>query len=78
MTEWINQEERLIGCVECNRTRAFMNNLQLTVNEIVQERNDLRTVLTVARLVADSPPRSAQLVRLLSSLKEKIEELDSI
>jgi len=35
-------------------------------------------IIGIARLVAYSPPRSAQMVRLLSSLKEKIEELDKI
>ena len=36
----------------------------------------LEAVVSIARLVANSPPRSAQTVRLLSKLKEKIEELD--
>ena len=35
-------------------------------------------VLSIARMVVKSPPRSAQLVRLISKLKEKIEELDRI
>ena len=35
-------------------------------------------VVKIARLVVDSPPRSAKCVRLLSKLKEKIEELDRI
>ena len=35
-----------------------------------------KEVTRIARLVADSPPRSAQLVRLLSSLQEAVEELD--
>jgi len=49
---------------------AFLNRWYFTRQE------KLRAVISVARLIADSPPRSAQLVRLLSSLKEKIEELD--
>ncbi len=36
----------------------------------------LRSIVEIARMVAYSPPRSAQLVRLVSKLKEKIEELD--
>ncbi len=43
----------------------------------VLDRNDvLEEVIEVARLMINSPPRSAELVRLLSKLKEKIEELD--
>ena len=33
-------------------------------------------VIKIARMLVRSPPRSAQSVRLLSKLKEKIEELD--
>ena len=38
----------------------------------------LEAVLKSARLVAYSLPRSAQIVRLVSKLKEKIEELDRV
>ncbi len=35
-------------------------------------------IIGIARMVANSPPRSAQSVRLVSRLKEKIEDLDRI
>ena len=42
------------------------------------QQEKFKAVVKIARLVIDSPPRSAQLVRLVSKLKEKIEELDRI
>ena len=42
------------------------------------DRGKVNAVLKVVRDVVNSPPRSAQLVRLVSKLKEKIEELDRI
>ena len=42
----------------------------------VRIRDSVMEVVKAARDVADSPPRSAQSVRLISKLKEKIEELD--
>ena len=45
--------------------------------KIEAEYKCITDLIRIARLVADSPPRSAQSVRLISKLKEKIEALDS-
>ena len=50
--------------------------LKGTVQNLCDTIEALGRVSNIARMVVDSPPRSAQLGRLVSKLKEKIEELD--
>ncbi len=54
-----------------------MKTLDWWVRRVARRIEREKEVIRIARLVADSPPRSAQSVRLISKLKEKIEVLDS-
>jgi len=50
--------------------------MNLNTRDTYKRLEDLERILKIARMVVLSLPRSAQLTRLVSKLKEKIEDLD--